>query len=94
MNNKILHNESNKNSDNLTDKIVKVYSFKLFFALIVVSFHQGAYAATSEKPAHLVSVKSVKKEQVNPSIWLPANVISRKNSPISAEQTGQLLWVE
>ena len=31
---------------------------------------------------------------MNPSIWLPANVISRKNAPISAEQTGQLLWIE
>ncbi|TPH13951.1 efflux RND transporter periplasmic adaptor subunit [Litorilituus lipolyticus] len=43
---------------------------------------------------HLVSVDVVKKEQVNPSIWLPGNVISRKNAPISAEQTGQLLWLE
>jgi len=50
--------------------------------------------ADSEKPAHLVSVEAVKQEQVKPSIWLPANVISRKNAPISAEQTGQLLWIE
>jgi len=47
-----------------------------------------------EKPAHLVSIESVKKEQVKPSIWLPANVISQTNAPISAEQTGQLLWIE
>jgi RND family efflux transporter MFP subunit len=50
--------------------------------------------AESEKPAQLVSVETVKQEQVSPSIWLPANVISRKNAPISAEQTGQLLWIE
>jgi RND family efflux transporter MFP subunit len=80
--------------DKLTHKIVKIYSFTLLLAVIVVIFHQSAYAETPEKPAHLVSVESVKKEQVNPSIWLPANVISRKNSPISAEQTGQLLWIE
>ncbi len=97
--NKQCRNESENttaqsNSDKLTNKIVKVYSFALLFAVLVVSLHQGAYAATPEKPAHLVSVESVKKEQVNPSIWLPANVISRKNAPISAEQTGQLLWIE
>ena len=50
--------------------------------------------AESDKPAQLVSVDTVKQEQVKPSIWLPANVISRKNAPISAEQTGQLLWIE
>jgi len=50
--------------------------------------------AEPEKTAQLVSVEAVKQEQVKPSIWLPANVISRKNSPISAEQTGQLLWIE
>jgi RND family efflux transporter MFP subunit len=63
-------------------------------AIGLLSFSSDAMAATPEKPAHLVSVESVKKEQVKPSIWLPANVISRKNAPISAEQTGQLLWIE
>jgi len=85
---------SDSHADKLTNKIVKIYSFTLLLAILVVSLHQGAYAAEDEKPAHLVSVELVKKEQVSPSIWLPANVISRKNSPISAEQTGQLLWVE
>ncbi|PKG82177.1 efflux RND transporter periplasmic adaptor subunit [Colwellia sp. 75C3] len=60
----------------------------------LLSFSENANAAKDEKPAHLVSVETVKKEQVKPSIWLPANVISRKNAPISAEQTGQLLWIE
>jgi len=69
-------------------------TFAFISAISLLSFSGGATAATPEKPAHLVSVESVKKEQVNPSIWLPANVISRKNSPISAEQTGQLLWIE
>lgn len=81
-----------KSNTKQSNKIVKLYSFALFGALAVVSLHQGAYA--NERPAALVSVETVKKEQVNPSIWLPANVISRKNSPISAEQTGQLLWIE
>jgi len=50
--------------------------------------------AADEKDAKLVTVQTVKNEQVNPTTWLPGNVISRTNSPISAEQTGQLLWVE
>jgi len=50
--------------------------------------------AAGDKDAKLVTVETVKNEQVNPTTWLPGNVISRTNSPISAEQTGQLLWVE
>ncbi|REL27237.1 efflux RND transporter periplasmic adaptor subunit [Thalassotalea euphylliae] len=52
-----------------------------------------ASAAEPEKAA-LVSVDFVKTQEVNPTMWLPANVISRRNSPLSAEQTGQLLWIE
>lgn len=63
----------------------------LLSAMLTVSLN--SYANT-EKPAQLVSVETVKQQQVKPSIWLPANVISRKNAPISAEQTGQLLWIE
>ena len=70
-------------------------TFTFISAIGLLNFCQKANAAeTPEKPAQLVSVKSVKKEQVKPSIWLPANVVSRKNAPISAEQTGQLLWIE
>ncbi len=74
--------------------IVKCFSFVILSASLAFSLHQDAYASDDEKSAQLVSVAPVKKQQVNPSIWLPANVISRKNAPISAEQTGQLLWVE
>ena len=52
---------------------------------------QSAFAASNE--AHLVSVEMAKTEQVNPTMWLPGNVVSRMNAPISSEQTGQLLWV-
>jgi RND family efflux transporter MFP subunit len=84
-------NKSSK--DNLYSSALITFTF--IFAIGLLNFCQKANAAaTPEKPAHLVSVESVKKEQVNPSIWLPANVISRKNAPISAEQTGQLLWIE
>jgi len=69
-------------------------TFTFISVIGLLNFSQEANAAATEKPAHLVSVESVKKEQVKPSIWLPANVISRKNAPISAEQTGQLLWIE
>lgn len=83
-------NKSNKG--NLLNSALITFTF--ISAITLLSFSQEAKAAATEKPAHLVSVESVKKEQVNPSIWLPANVISRKNAPISAEQTGQLLWIE
>ncbi|MDO6446836.1 efflux RND transporter periplasmic adaptor subunit [Colwellia sp. 1_MG-2023] len=55
---------------------------------------QAFYYQDHEDKGHLVSVERAKTEQVNPTMWLPGNVISRKNSPISAELTGQLLWVE
>ena len=83
-------NKSNKG--NLFSSALITFTF--ISAITLLSFSQEAKAAATEKPASLVSVESVKKEQVNPSIWLPANVISRKNAPISAEQTGQLLWIE
>ncbi len=66
-------------------------SLVLLSAMLVVSLN---VQASDERPAQLVSIESVKQQQVKPSIWLPANVISRMNAPISAEQTGQLLWIE
>lgn len=78
---------------NLYSSVLITFTFILVIGLLNFSQEANA-AATPEKPAHLVSVEPVKKEQVKPSIWLPANVISRKNAPISAEQTGQLLWIE
>jgi RND family efflux transporter MFP subunit len=66
-------------------------SLILLGSILTMSFNASA---TTENPAQLVSVETVKEQQVKPSIWLPANVISRQNAPISAEQTGQLLWIE
>jgi len=43
--------------------------------------------------SHLVSVEQAKVEKVEPTLWLPGNVVSRENAPISAEQMGQLLWI-
>lgn len=51
-------------------------------------------AESSADKAQLVTTETAKVEQVNPTMWLPGNVISRKNSPISAEQTGLLLWIK
>jgi RND family efflux transporter MFP subunit len=65
----------------------------LTVSLTLLAFSQQSFAETEDE-GHLVSTEQVKKEQVSPSVWLPANVISRKNAPISAEQTGQLLWIE
>ncbi|MFT5758629.1 MAG: multidrug efflux system membrane fusion protein [Alteromonadaceae bacterium] len=67
----------------------------LFTCLLSSQLIVAANAAqSSDDKAQLVSVEAAKIEQVNPTMWLPGNVISRKNAPISAEQTGQLLWVE
>jgi len=90
---KMALSRSKSGKENLFSSALITLTFITTLGLL--NFCQKANAAeTPEKPAHLVSVESVKKEQVNPSIWLPANVISRKNAPISAEQTGQLLWIE
>ncbi len=89
---------SNKKSKKKSNKVELYSSALIIFSFISVigllGFSDNANAEKPENPAHLVSVETVKKEQVKPSIWLPANVISRKNAPISAEQTGQLLWIE
>ena len=90
---KMALSRSKSGKENLFSSALITLTFITTLGLL--NFCQKANAAeTPEKPAHLVSVEFVKKEQVNPSIWLPANVISRKNAPISAEQTGQLLWIE
>lgn len=62
-------------------------------SLITAPTAQAYYFANEEQKAQLVTVATAKTEQVNPTMWLPGNVISRQNSPISAEQTGILLWV-
>jgi len=49
--------------------------------------------AEEEDKAHLVTLATTKTEKVKPTMWLPGNVISRQNSPISAEETGALLWI-
>lgn len=65
------------------------------YSLLLSQVIFSVYATDStDENAQLVSVESVKIEQVNPTLWLPGNVISLKNAPISAEQTGQLLWIE
>ena len=59
--------------------------------LMTLTLSITSIVASAEQPAQLVSIEQVKMEEVKPSIWLPANVISRMNAQISAEQTGQLL---
>ncbi|GAA0821644.1 efflux RND transporter periplasmic adaptor subunit [Colwellia asteriadis] len=90
--NMILLNKLNKSGQ----VVQRIRALKLLAAsttLVMMVFSGQAFAQEPEQ-GHLVSIEQVKKEQVNPTMWLPANVISRKNAPISAEQTGQLLWVE
>ena len=64
-----------------------------FVSLLTMNTAHAYYFAPSDEKAHLVTVETAKTERVNPTMWLPGNVISRQNSPISAEQTGVLLWV-
>lgn len=71
----------------LTQLLIRLPTLTISITLL------GASVASAQETAQLVSVESVKKEQVNPSMWLPGNVVSRMNAPISAEQTGQLLWI-
>ncbi len=47
----------------------------------------------AQDDAQLVSIKHAKIEMVQPVMWLPGNVISRIDSAISAEQSGQLLSI-
>jgi RND family efflux transporter MFP subunit len=61
--------------------------------ILTINTAQAYYFAESEQKGHLVSVEATKTERVKPTMWLPGNVISRQDSPISAEQTGVLLWV-
>jgi RND family efflux transporter MFP subunit len=61
-------------------------------SLLTTTTTQAYYFAQEEK-AQLVSVATARTAKVKPTMWVPGNVISRQNSPISAEQTGVLLWV-
>ncbi|WP_444995838.1 efflux RND transporter periplasmic adaptor subunit [Aliikangiella sp. IMCC44359] len=45
------------------------------------------------KQESLVTVEKVKQELIAPSIWLPGNVISRRNARLSTEQNGRLDWI-
>ena len=72
----------------------KIMTHSLITISLVSYSAQAFYYQDNEDKGHLVSVELAKTEQVNPTMWLPGNVISRKNSPISAELTGQLLWIE
>jgi len=67
---------------------------KSLFAVTVFALTVSHQALAQEQPpAQLVNVEQVKTEKVKPSIWLPGNVVSRKDSVISAEQMGQLLSI-
>lgn len=94
----------NKESDMMKKFSLKKFSLKetaisvlligtSLTSLITTPTTQAYYFAEEEEKAHLVTVATAKTERVNPTMWLPGNVMSRQNSPISAEQTGVLLWV-
>ncbi len=70
---------------------MKKLIFGLMCTSVIAIYSSIAVSAPKDK---LVTVEHVKTEMVNPTTWLPGNVVSRTNSPISAEEAGQLLWVE
>lgn len=77
---------------------IMMNTFYKYLSVVTLAFtltiSNQVSAEEKEKLGQLVSVEKVKSEQVNPTLWVPGNVISRMNAPISAEQTGQLLWIE
>lgn len=76
----------------MMNKLCNYLSLLTFTSSLIIGGQ--VLAEEAENPGQLVSVEKAKNEQVNPTLWLPGNVISRMNAPISAEQTGQLLWIE
>jgi RND family efflux transporter MFP subunit len=67
----------------------------LLFSLYAALLNTQEVCAQEKKipQASLVSLAQVKSEQVKPVMWLPGNVVSRNSATISAEQSGQLLWI-
>ncbi len=74
--------------------MIKKFIKPSLILLSTLTFSTASFLVSAEQPAQLVSIELVKEQEVKPSLWLPANVISRMNAKISAEQTGQLLWIE
>ncbi|WOH37547.1 efflux RND transporter periplasmic adaptor subunit [Thalassotalea fonticola] len=66
---------------------------KYLLILASITFFASSITVATEDEAQLVSIEAAKVEQVQARVWLPGNVVNRMNAPISAEQTGQLLWI-
>ncbi len=62
----------------------------IIIILILVNYFAPVYC---QDDAQLVSTRAAKIEQVRAVTWLPGNVINRLNADISAEQSGQLLYI-
>ncbi|MEW6996817.1 efflux RND transporter periplasmic adaptor subunit [Colwelliaceae bacterium BS250] len=66
---------------------------KYILILASITFFTSGLVVAVENEAQLVSIETAKIEQVQARVWLPGNVVNRMNAPISAQQTGQLLWI-
>lgn len=62
----------------------------IIIALIIFNYFTPVYCQVE---AQMVSTQAAKMEQVRAVTWLPGNVINRLNAAISAEQSGQLLYI-
>ncbi|WP_223788758.1 efflux RND transporter periplasmic adaptor subunit [Marinicella meishanensis] len=65
----------------------------LIILLSLFHYLSPVYCQENEDNAQLVSIASAKTEQVQASAWLPGNVVSRLDSSIAAQQSGQLLSI-
>lgn len=65
----------------------------LIILLIWMHYLSPVCGQEAAADAQLVSTASAKTEQVQASAWLPGNVVSRLDSSIAAQQSGQLLSI-
>lgn len=73
---------------------VNLYSvIRMLVPICLVSAAALNRAEAAETPPQMVTVAAVEAQQVAPVIWIPANVISRHNSDIASERSGQIIWV-
>ena len=79
----------------MTEKMMRTFGkFKAIFAktVFILLFLTQSISAEEQK-AVAVETSRVRSELVSPAIWVPGTVISRQDSRIAAEVSGNLVWV-
>ncbi len=70
-------------------KVIKIITGTLMFALLFT----GQAGMAQEQRAVAVETSNARSQLVSPEIWVPGTVISRQDSRIAAEVSGNLVWV-